>query len=120
MRWLKPWLQTVPRNWDLDARSWARQFQDALLQEGGPNWEVGITGTIYQNLVTAYQQSDSHGMVPLIDALKDCPIPEAARLGRSKNPGLDNPPHPRALQLLPGEGRSGTPHATDPGSRTCH
>ena len=56
---------------------------DALLQEGDPNWEVTITWTVYQKLIDAYQQSDSHDMVTLIDALKDCPIPEVARLGRT-------------------------------------
>ncbi|AWY94825.1 Transposase [Propionibacterium freudenreichii] len=56
---------------------------DALLQEGDPNWEVTITWTVYQKLIDAYQQPDSHDMVTLIDALKDCPIPEVARLGRT-------------------------------------
>jgi transposase len=56
---------------------------DALLQDGDPNWEVTLTWTIYQKLITAYQQPDSHDMVTLIDALRDCPIPEVARLGRT-------------------------------------
>ena len=50
---------------------------DALLQEGDPNWEVTITWTIYQKLIAAYQQPDSHDMVTLIDALKDLGVPPA-------------------------------------------
>ena len=50
---------------------------DALLQDGDPNWEVTITWTIYQKLIDAYQQPDSHDMVTLIDALKDLGAPPA-------------------------------------------
>ena len=54
-----------------------------LLDKGDPTWEVTLTWTIYQKLIAAYQQPDPHDMTTLIDALKDAPIPEVARLGRT-------------------------------------
>jgi hypothetical protein len=65
----------------------ARARLEAGLVAGDPDGEVGIAWTIAQQVMSLYQLADPDQAptqaAELIAALRSCPIPELARLGRT-------------------------------------